>query len=259
MACLAGASGELRWAYVSMSEASAILWSVAKGDGGPVVVHTEGVVQVTESAPAGWYPDPKNPGQQRYWDGSAWTSNFAPGSAAAAPAAGAVKKPLYKRTWFVVVAVLIGLGLIGNMIGGGTSKASEPTPSTAETTAPPADAEATPATTEPEPEPVAAEKPAEPGMTMSQQQAVAKGQDYLAMSGFSRKGLIDQLVYEGFSKADATFAVDEIAPDWNEQAAKKAQAYIDMTAFSRKGLIDQLVFDGFTNEQAEQGAKAVGY
>lgn len=25
-------------------------------------------------APAGWYPDPQNLGQQRYWDGSAWTS-----------------------------------------------------------------------------------------------------------------------------------------------------------------------------------------
>jgi len=29
--------------------------------------------------PAGWYPDPQNPGQQRYWDGGAW--------GAAAPAA----------------------------------------------------------------------------------------------------------------------------------------------------------------------------
>lgn len=24
-------------------------------------------------APAGWYPDPQSPGQQRYWDGTAWT------------------------------------------------------------------------------------------------------------------------------------------------------------------------------------------
>lgn len=25
-------------------------------------------------ASAGWYPDPQNPGQQRYWDGTAWTA-----------------------------------------------------------------------------------------------------------------------------------------------------------------------------------------
>ncbi len=29
------------------------------------------------SAPAGWYPDPQAHGQ-RYWDGRAWTHNFAP-------------------------------------------------------------------------------------------------------------------------------------------------------------------------------------
>lgn len=28
------------------------------------------------SIPAGWYPDPVVPGQQRYWDGSAWTGAF---------------------------------------------------------------------------------------------------------------------------------------------------------------------------------------
>ena len=40
-----------------------------------------------QSTPAGWYPDPQNPGQQRYWDGAAWSEATQPG-AAAAPAAG---------------------------------------------------------------------------------------------------------------------------------------------------------------------------
>lgn len=38
------------------------------------------------AAPAGWYPDPQAPGQQRYWDGTAWTTS-ASGSAAGAPGA----------------------------------------------------------------------------------------------------------------------------------------------------------------------------
>jgi Protein of unknown function (DUF2510) len=29
------------------------------------------------NAPAGWYPDPDGFGQQRYWDGSAWTDRYA--------------------------------------------------------------------------------------------------------------------------------------------------------------------------------------
>ena len=41
------------------------------------------------TAPAGWYPDTTKPGQQRYWDGNAWTDHVAPltPTAPAAPAA----------------------------------------------------------------------------------------------------------------------------------------------------------------------------
>jgi hypothetical protein len=39
-----------------------------------------------ESAPApGWYPDPRSPSQQRYWDGQGWTNSTAPGVAALGP------------------------------------------------------------------------------------------------------------------------------------------------------------------------------
>jgi hypothetical protein len=94
---------------------------------------------------------------------------------------------------------------------------------------------------------------------IGQQQAVRKAESYLGYTAFSRKGLIKQLVFEGFSKADATFAVGAVAPDWNEQAAKKAQSYLDYSSFSRRSLIDQLVYEGFTQAQAKYGAKAVGY
>ena len=76
---------------------------------------------------------------------------------------------------------------------------------------------------------------------------------------FSRKGLIKQLKFEGYSETAATTAVDSIQVDWNEQAAKCAANYIEFMSFSRKGLINQLKFEGFTTEQAEYGAKENGY
>jgi len=39
--------------------------------------------------PAGWYPDPWNPGGQRYWDGQQWTQHQAGGPAQGAAGAGA--------------------------------------------------------------------------------------------------------------------------------------------------------------------------
>jgi Host cell surface-exposed lipoprotein len=102
--------------------------------------------------------------------------------------------------------------------------------------------------------------PAKPAsqFTISQQNAIDKAASYLDYSSFSRTGLIEQLEYEGFSKADATFAVDHITVDWNEQAWEKAKAYLDYSSFSRKGLIEQLEYEGFTNAQATYGVNKVG-
>ncbi|BBY16542.1 Ltp family lipoprotein [Mycolicibacterium litorale] len=87
----------------------------------------------------------------------------------------------------------------------------------------------------------------------SQQNAVRKAEEYLSISAFSREGLISQLEYEGFSTADATFAVDSITVDWNEQAVKKAQEYLSISAFSPQGLVEQLEYEGFTASQAAYG------
>jgi len=92
-----------------------------------------------------------------------------------------------------------------------------------------------------------------PDLTVSQENARESAESYLSFSAFSRSGLIDQLEFEGFSKADATAAVDSIDVDWNEQAAKSAENYLEFSSFSRSGLVDQLEFEGFTSSQAEYG------
>jgi SOS response regulatory protein OraA/RecX len=101
-------------------------------------------------------------------------------------------------------------------------------------------------------------QPAKPAGTVSQQQAVAKANDYLEYQAFSKKGLVGQLKYEGFSDADAKYAVENITVDWMEQAAKKADSYLSHQAFSRTGLIGQLKYEGFTTEEATHGAESVG-
>ncbi len=98
---------------------------------------------------------------------------------------------------------------------------------------------------------------AQPTETLGQKNAVKKALSYLDFMAFSRKGLIEQLEYEGFSHDEAVYGVDKCGADWNEQAAKKAAEYLDFTSFSRDGLIDQLEYEGFTHSEAVYGVDAV--
>ena len=95
-------------------------------------------------------------------------------------------------------------------------------------------------------------------MTVSQANALESAESHLDFTGFSRSGLIEQLEFEGYSTADATFAVDTVTVDRAEQAARSAKSSMDFSSFSRSSLIDQLEFEGHTSEQAEYGADSVG-
>jgi hypothetical protein len=97
-----------------------------------------------------------------------------------------------------------------------------------------------------------------PSSPVSQQNAVRAAEDYLEVSAFSRKGLVDQLEYSGYSTEDALFAVDSITVDWNAQAVRAAKDYLEVSAFSRSALIDQLVYSGFTPSQAAYGVAFTG-
>jgi hypothetical protein len=95
-------------------------------------------------------------------------------------------------------------------------------------------------------------------MSVSQENAIRKAEQYLDFTAFSKEGLTGQLEFDGFSNEDSTFAVNNITVDWKEQAGKKAKDYLDFTSFSRQGLIDQLEFDGFTTEESTYGVDQVG-
>lgn len=95
-------------------------------------------------------------------------------------------------------------------------------------------------------------------VSAGQRNAAKSAEQYLAISGFSRSGLIEQLQYEGYSAADATGAVDSLTVNWNEQASRSARQYLDISGFSRSGLIEQLQYDGYSADQAAHGATAAG-
>jgi hypothetical protein len=93
-----------------------------------------------------------------------------------------------------------------------------------------------------------------PEVSPGQRNALAKARDYLRYTAFSNKGLVNQLVSEGFSVDESEFAVANVGADWGEQAAKKAREYLSYDSFSQSGLERQLAFDGFTQSEAEAAA-----
>lgn len=238
---------------------------------------------MSQAAP-GWYPQPD--GSRRYWDGTQWTQQVVPAGvpAMAAPvvttgtqASASPKKAWYKRKRVVIPTVaLVGIVALASSHGSGATPSAAPVvasasavPQSAAATMSAADEESDSASAEPSEdatdEPSAdssddatADSEDSDDMTVSQEQAVDKAEEYIDYTAFSRTGLIKQLKYEGFSTSDSKFAVDHIDVDWMEQAELKAKQYLDYTSFSRRGLIKQLEFEGFTKKQAEHGAKAAG-
>ncbi|QUY62497.1 Ltp family lipoprotein [Gulosibacter molinativorax] len=106
-------------------------------------------------------------------------------------------------------------------------------------------------------EPYIEEQSSNNSMTVSQREALESAEGYLSFTSFSRSGLIEQLEFEGFSNADATFAADAVGADWGEQAIKSAESYLDFTSFSRSGLIEQLEFEGFSSDHATMAVDSV--
>ncbi|GGC61349.1 Ltp family lipoprotein [Hoyosella rhizosphaerae] len=181
-----------------------------------------------------------------------------------------------RKKWPWVVGIIAAFILLAAIFGGEEDQDTQNAAGVGEPVV--EDAQPAPGTaSEPalEPAPAPAEQPvvdpapaqqAEPentGATRAQQNAIRSAQSYLAYTGFSRTGLIDQLLYEDYSAEDAEFAVSHLERndkvDWNAEAAESAESYLAYTSFSRQGLIDQLIYEGFTPSQAEYGVTAVGY
>jgi hypothetical protein len=106
--------------------------------------------------------------------------------------------------------------------------------------------------------------PPAPKLTAGQSNALRSAKQYLNTMAFSKAGLIEQLSSSfgsGYSRADATYAVNHVGADWNEQAARAAKQYLQTMPFSRSALIQQLESSfgaKFTHAQAVYGVNAAG-
>ena len=74
---------------------------------------------MSETPPAGWYPDPQDAGRQRYWDGDAWTEHTADASPQAsgqpsgpASTASTVGGP-DTWTWQSILATILCCNILG--------------------------------------------------------------------------------------------------------------------------------------------------
>jgi Host cell surface-exposed lipoprotein len=94
--------------------------------------------------------------------------------------------------------------------------------------------------------------------TPGQNNARRSAESYLQYAAFSRSGLIAQLKFEGFTTAQATYAVTVLHPNWSREAALSAKEYLQYQGFSRSGLIAQLRFEGYTLAQATYGVNRTG-
>lgn len=145
-------------------------------------------------------------------------------------------RPWFKKKRFIIPIALILLGGISNSANQGTNNSTQKTSVSA-------------LGTKSKDNKTAPAKDEFANETLSQKNSRQKAEDYLAYQAFSRKGLIAQLVYEGFSKDDAAYGADAVKADWSEQAKLKAESYLSNQAFSAKGLGDQLKFEGFDDTQ----------
>ena len=94
--------------------------------------------------------------------------------------------------------------------------------------------------------------------TSGESNALSRAKAYLQIMPFSKKGLIKQLKFEGFTSKEAKYGAGKCGANWKEQASKKAKSYLDTMPFSKKGLIKQLKYDGFTAKEATYGVSKCG-
>ena len=88
--------------------------------------------------------------------------------------------------------------------------------------------------------------------------AIEAATKYFDSGNYSYSALVDKLVQDGYSAAEAEQAANNCGADWNALAAGKAKELLQSRVLTKEELVDQLVFEGYTFGQAAYAAEANG-
>lgn len=190
--------------------------------------------------------------QIAYWKGIAMAEDIS-GKAS--------KKPLYKRLWFWVLAIIVIAAVVGG--AGGGSKTTSSNASSSQTTSSAVSQQSTASSTESstvsqeQSETTAELKAAEASVPTEYKSALKKAESYSNLMHMSKQGVYDQLTSEygeQFSPEAAQYAIDNVKADWNANALEKAKSYQDTMNMSPSAIRDQLTSEygeKFTEEEAD--------
>ncbi|WP_416187381.1 Ltp family lipoprotein [Clostridium perfringens] len=171
------------------------------------------------------------------------------------------KKAIYKRPWFIVLAIIIIIGAIGGSSYEDSTVANNETISEVEQNQ---DKEISnnqggekDVLVKENEEKVEEKEEKVEEVPKEYKSALRKAKVYSDTMSMSKAGLYDQLTSEygeKFSAEAAQYAMDNLEADWNKNALKKAKTYSDTMSMSKAGVYDQLTSEygeKFTAEEAQ--------
>ena len=172
------------------------------------------------------------------------------------------KKAIYKRPWFIVLAIIIIIGAIGGSSYEDSTVANNQTISEVEQNQDKEisnnqGGEKDVLVKENEEKVEEKEEKVEEEVPKEYKSALRKAKVYSDTMSMSKAGLYDQLTSEygeKFSAEAAQYAIDNLNANWKENALKKAKVYQETMAMSPSAIYDQLVSEygeKFTEEEAQ--------
>ena len=179
-----------------------------------------------------------------------------------------LKKPFYKRWWFIAIVSIVVIAAIGQAIEEGKTSSSKsasqsqsaPGAEAAPQTQSVPGAEAAPQTQSASETAAPAAVPtpeAEPKVPREYQNALESAKSYSNVMHMSKKGIYNQLISpyaDKFPAEAAQYAVDNLQADYNANALAKAKEYQETMHMSSQAIRDQLTSEygeKFTASEAD--------